>query len=357
MEVEEFRDRELVVKLLAELREEVSTDQFKIMEVCGTHTRALFRTGLREVLPSNLELVSGPGCPICVTAPDYIETAVQLAHRKEVMIASYGDLLKLPALNNRLEEVQGQQVKAVYSPLAALKLAQDYPEQEVVFLAVGFETTAPVIALSILQAQQKGISNYSILAGIKLMPPVMKELVLAEEVELDGFLCPGHVASIIGAQPFEFLAADYGLPAVVAGFETGDIVFALLELIGMMKSGEAEVLNCYPRVVEKKGNQEALKLLEQMFTLTASRWRGLGEIADSGLKLKESYQEFSALNKLNLQFEEGRRENPNCSCGEILRGVKEPPDCELFGTVCSPQNPVGPCMVSQEGSCAIYYSN
>lgn len=357
---EQFKRAEINSKLLARLKANLTAveGKVKIMEVCGTHTQAISQSGLRAVLPANIELLTGPGCPICVTPLSYIDTAVALAQREDVIIVTFADLLKVPGSNStlELEQAHGQNVKTVYSPLAAVKIAENNPQQEVVFLAVGFETTAPVIALSIIETQNKNLSNYSLLQGLKTMPPVMEKLVLEQQIDIAGFLCPGHVASIIGAKPFQFLAKQYDLPAVVAGFETGDIIFALQQIIEMIVRQKAEVSNAYPRVVSEKGNQQALKVMDQVFSPAGSRWRGLGEIAASGLELKPEYQEFAAENKFSLTDRADKTVvKSGCSCGEILMGIKQPPACQLFGTECTPSHPVGPCMVSQEGSCRAYY--
>mgnify|MGYP006285026771 CR=1 FL=1 len=357
--LEQFRAAKINSKLLEKLQQEFTAvkGKIKIMEVCGTHTQAISKIGLRELLPSNVELLTGPGCPICVTPLSYIDTAISLAQKEGVMVATFADLLKVPGSNStlELEQAQGPNVKTVYSPLDAVKIAENNPEQEVVFLAVGFETTAPVIALSILEAQNKKLNNYSLLQALKTMPPVMEELVLNQYLDIDGFLCPGHVASIIGAEPFQFLAKEYDLPAVVAGFEAGDILFALEQIMEMIVRQEAKVVNAYPRVVEQKGNPKALKMMEQIFTSTVSRWRGLGKIANSGLELRPEYQEFAAENKFDFASATDKvAKQSGCSCGEVLMGIKKPTDCELFGTKCTPSYPLGPCMVSQEGSCAAY---
>ncbi|MBM7556334.1 hydrogenase formation protein HypD [Halanaerobacter jeridensis] len=357
--LEQFRAAKINSKLLEKLQQEftVVKGKIKIMEVCGTHTQAISKIGLRELLPSNVELLTGPGCPICVTPFSYIDTAISLAQQEGVMVATFADFLKVPGSNStlELEQAQGPNVKTVYSPLDAVKIAENNPEQEVVFLAVGFETTAPVIALSILDAQKKNLTNYSLLQALKTMPPVMEELVLNQYLDIDGFLCPGHVASIIGVEPFQFLAKEYDLPAVVAGFEVGDILFALEQIMEMIVRQEAKVVNAYPRVVEQKGNPKALKIMEQVFTSTVSRWRGLGKITNSGLELRPEYQEFAAENKFDFASATGKvAKQSGCSCGEVLMGIKKPTDCELFGTKCTPSHPLGPCMVSQEGSCAAY---
>jgi len=359
--LQEFAAEKVVTKMLEKFKQ-IQFEQrkvLKIMEVCGTHTQAVSRMGLRELLPRGLELISGPGCPICVTPTSYLDTAIKLARREDVIIATFADLLKVPGSNSslQLEQAQGRSVKTVYSPLAALEIAAQNPKQEVIFLAVGFETTAPLIALSVIKAEGRGLKNYSLLQGMKTMPPVMKELVADKKVELDGFLCPGHVASIIGVKPFKFLAEEHGVPAAVAGFAAGDIVFALLQISKMIAEQEHQVLNSYPRVVDHKGNQQAVKLIEQVFRPTVSQWRGLGKIADSGLEVRTAYQEFAAQDKFDCEIESsGGAKKEKCSCGEILRGIKKPVDCPLFGQECTPSNPCGPCMVSQEGSCYIKWN-
>ena len=355
--LEQFNSERMISKMLKQL---VVEEPLTIMEVCGTHTQAISKFGLRTVLPKNLKLVSGPGCPICVTPINFIDTALKLAQKEGVIIATFADLLKVPGSNSslQLEQAKGQKIRTVYSPLDAVKIAQRNPTKELVFLAVGFETTAPLIALSIVEAKKRNLNNYSLLQGMKTMPAVMKKLAANDQLNLDAFLCPGHVAAIIGVNAFDFLAKDYNLAAAVAGFEVADILLALLKISQLRANQRAEVLNLYPRVVEDQGNQQALTIIDKVFKPTTSNWRGLGTIAGSGLELRAEYQQFAVQNKFSIRVEESiENNNLDCSCGEILMGIKQPNDCNLFATECTPSHPYGPCMISQEGSCNAYYAN
>ncbi len=326
------------------------------MEFCGGHTVTIFRYGIRQVLPQTIDMVSGPGCPICVTANTDLDKAIALSQIPGVIIATFGDMLKVPGSRSSLQEVKadGAQVHTVYSTMDALRIAEERPEKSVVFLGIGFETTAPTIAASILQAEEKGIGNYYVLSLHKLCPPVIRALLDSGEVKISGLICPGHVSAIIGSHPWEFIANDYGIPCVVSGFEPLDILQCVDMLVGQVENGQSQVEIAYKRGVQPGGNQQALKLMERVFEPCPARWRGMGEVADSGLKLKEKYQRFDA--EANFDIEPGPVvEHAGCICGDILRGVKTPADCKLFGQACTPENPVGPCMVSSEGSCSAYY--
>ncbi len=326
------------------------------MEFCGGHTVTIFRYGIRQVLPQTIDMVSGPGCPICVTANADLDKAIALSQIPGVIIATFGDMLKVPGSRSSLQEVKadGAQVHTVYSTMDALRIAEERPEKSVVFLGIGFETTAPTIAASILQAEEKGIGNYYVLSLHKLCPPVIRALLDSGEVKISGLICPGHVSAIIGSHPWEFIANDYGIPCVVSGFEPLDILQCVDMLVGQVENGQSQVEIAYKRGVQPGGNQQALKLMEQVFEPCPARWRGMGEVADSGLKLREKYQRFDA--EANFDIAPGPTvEHAGCICGDILRGVKTPADCKLFGKACTPENPVGPCMVSTEGSCSAYY--
>ena len=326
------------------------------MEFCGGHTVTIFRYGIREILPETIEMVSGPGCPICVTANADLDKAIALAQIPDVIIATFGDMLKVPGSRSSLQEVKadGAEVLTVYSTMDALKIAENNPAKSVVFLGIGFETTAPTIAASILQAEERGIRNYYVLSLHKLCPPVIRAILESGEVKLQGLICPGHVSTIIGSYPWEFIARDYGIPCVVSGFEPLDILQCVDMLVAQIESGEPRVEIAYRRGVHPEGNQQALKLMEQVFEPCPARWRGMGEVPDSGLKLRREYQQFDA--ELAFDIDPGPTYEPvGCICGDILRGVKTPADCRLFGKTCTPQYPVGPCMVSSEGSCSAYY--
>jgi hydrogenase expression/formation protein HypD len=326
------------------------------MEFCGGHTVTIFRYGIRQVLPKTIDMVSGPGCPICVTANADLDKAIALAQIRDIIVATFGDMLKVPGSSSSLQEAKagGADVRTVYSTMDALKIAGDNPDKSVVFLGIGFETTAPTIAASILQAVEKGIKNYYVLSLHKLCPPVIKALLDSGELKLHGLICPGHVSAIIGSHPWEFIARDYGVPCVVSGFEPLDILQSVEMLVNQVESGKSKVEIAYRRGVHPEGNQQALKLMRQIFEPCLAQWRGMGEVADSGLKLKRKYQRFDA--ELAFDIKPGpTREPVGCICGDVLRGVKTPADCQLFGRVCTPQSPVGPCMVSSEGSCSAYY--
>jgi hydrogenase expression/formation protein HypD len=354
--ISEFRRSELAQGLISRIRHQ-SKKPARFMEFCGGHTVTIFRYGIRQVLPQNIEMVSGPGCPICVTANADLDKAIALAQIPEVIIATFGDMLKVPGSRSSLQKAkaEGAEVMTVYSTMDALKAAEDNPDKSVVFLGIGFETTAPTVAVSILQAEEKGIKNYYVLSLHKLCPPVIRALLDAGEVELQGLVCPGHVSTIIGCHPWEFIAKDYGIPCVISGFEPLDILQTVDMLVEQVEKGESKVEIAYKRGVKPEGNQQALRLMEWVFEPAPARWRGIGEVADSGLRLRGKYKRFDAEARFNI--EPGPTvEAAGCICGDILRGVKTPADCKLFGKVCTPESPVGPCMVSSEGSCSAYYS-
>jgi hydrogenase expression/formation protein HypD len=353
--ISEFRRSELAEGLIARIRHSSKT-RARFMEFCGGHTVTIFRYGIRQVLPPTLEMVSGPGCPICVTANADLDKAIALAKVPNVIVATFGDMLKVPGSRSSLQQAkaEGADVYTVYSTMDALKAAQDNPDKSVVFLGIGFETTAPTVAASILQAEEKGINNYSVFSLHKLCPPVIRALLDSGEVELSGLVCPGHVSTIIGSHPWEFIAKEYGIPCVVSGFEPLDILQTVDMLVGQVENGQSEVEIAYKRGVRPEGNLQALRLMEQVFEPAPARWRGIGEVAESGLRLKSKYKSFDA--EANFDIEPGPTVEPaGCICGDILRGVKTPADCKLFGKVCTPESPVGPCMVSTEGSCSACY--
>ena len=353
--ITEFRRSELAEGLISHIHRQSKTSA-RFMEFCGGHTVTIFRYGIRQVLPKTIEMVSGPGCPVCVTANADLDKAIALSQIPGVIIATFGDMLKVPGSRSSLQEVKadGADVRMVYSTMDALNIARENPTKPVVFLGIGFETTAPTIAASILSAKEKGIRNYYVLSLHKLCPPVIRAILDSGEVKLHGLICPGHVSAIIGSHPWEFIARDYGIPCVVSGFEPLDILKCVDMLVAQVENGEAKVEIAYRRGVRPEGNQEALKLMGQVFEPCPAKWRGIGEIPDSGLKLREEYQHFDA--ELAFDIEPGPPYEPKgCICGDILRGVKTPLDCQLFGKACTPGYPVGPCMVSSEGSCSAYY--
>ena len=326
------------------------------MEFCGSHTVTVFKYGIRQVLPGNIEMVSGPGCPICVTANADLDKAIALTQIPDVILATFGDMLKVPGSRSSLQgaKANGADVRMVYSTMDALNIAEDNPAKPIVFLGIGFETTAPTIAASVLQAEENRIRNYYVLSLHKLCPPVIRALLDSGEVKLSGLICPGHVSAIIGSHPWEFIAQDYGIPCVVSGFEPLDVLQSVDMLVAQVENGDSKVEIAYRRGVHPEGNRQALKLMEQVFEPCPAQWRGIGEVPDSGLKLRGKYQHFDA--ELAFDIDPGPPYEPTgCICGDVLRGVKTPLDCRLFGKACTPEYPVGPCMVSSEGSCAAYY--
>ncbi len=354
--VSEFRQSELVDGLVRSIQQYCAARQARFMEFCGGHTVAIMKYGLRQLLPPTLTLTSGPGCPVCVTDNADLDKAIALAVLPDVIIATFGDMVRVPGSSSSLQEAKaaGGDVRIVYSTLDALAIARENPQKSVVFLGVGFETTAPTVAASVLQAEQEGLRNYYVLSLHKLCPPIIRALLDSGEVNLQGLICPGHVSAVIGSRPWEFIARDYGIPCVVSGFEPLDILQSIEMLTRQVARGESRVEIAYRRGVSPEGNPAALKILDHVFESAPARWRGFGEMPGSGLKLRHEFRRFDA--GLNFQFDPGPTvTEKGCSCGEVLRGVKTPPDCSLFRRVCAPLNPVGPCMVSSEGSCAAYY--
>jgi hydrogenase expression/formation protein HypD len=326
------------------------------MEFCGGHTFAILKNGIRELLPPNLDLISGPGCPVCVTATSDLDKAIFLSHLPHTIIATFGDMVRVPGSHGSLAcaRAEGADVRVVYSTMDALNIAQENPQSQVIFIGIGFETTIPTIAASILEAQERGIDNYHVLPLGKLCPPVMKTLLAIGETRIDGIIGPGHVSAIIGSRPYEFIPQEYGVPLVISGFEPLDILQAVGMLVDQIESNSPKVEIAYRRGVKPEGNTKAQQLMQQVFEVTSASWRGMGEIPHSGLSIRGEFGHFDALKVYNV--EPGLpREPKGCICGEILRGIKTPRDCQLFRRVCTPENPVGPCMVSSEGSCAAYY--
>ena len=350
-----FRQSDMAQGLVGSINRHV-VKEARYMEFCGSHTVAIMRNGLRQLLPPMLTLTSGPGCPVCVTDNSELDKAIALAKIPGVIITSFGDMIRVPGSSSSLQEAKagGSDVRIVYSPLDALQIARTNPDKPVIFIAVGFETTAPTVAASILQAKQEGLKNYYILSMHKICPPVIKALLDSGEVNLQGLICPGHVSAVIGAKAWDFIADDYGIPCVVAGFEPLDILQCIDMLAQQTARGDSKVEIAYKRSVTYEGNLTAQKILGQVFQPTAASWRGMGEVADSGLKLAPEFAAFDA--ELEFDFDPGPTKiQKGCVCGEVLRGIKIPPECKLFRKVCTPMNPIGPCMVSSEGSCAAYY--
>jgi len=353
--IDEFRDPKLAQALVKRIRAR-STKPLHIMEFCGGHTHAILRYGIRQLLPERIILSSGPGCPVCVTDDTDLDRAIGLARLPEVILTTFGDMVRVPGSNGSLQEAksQGADVRVVYSTLDALQIARQNPHQAVIFLGVGFETTAPTVAASILQAQQEGVDNYFVLSLHKLTPPAMRAILDAGEVRLEGIIGPGHVTTVIGSESWRFLPQEYGIGCAVAGFEPLDILQAIGELVEMREMGRAEVANAYTRSVRPEGNRRAQEMMEEVFEVGPAAWRGLGELPDSGLRIRPRYADHDATRAFPVQVETAHRPT-GCRCGEVLRGVVTPPQCPLFRRVCTPQNPIGPCMVSAEGACAAYY--
>jgi hydrogenase expression/formation protein HypD len=353
--VTEFRASEAANGLLARIKQN-SKHPVRFMEFCGGHTVAIFRFGIRQLLPKPIEMVSGPGCPVCVTSTPDIDKYIALAQIPGVIIATFGDMLKVPGSRFTLQKARaaGADIRMVYSPLDALKIASENPDKSVVFLGIGFETTAPGVAASVLQAQEQGIRNYFVLSQHKLSPPAIRAILESGEVKLDGLICPGHVSAITGSQAWEFIARDFNIPCVVSGFEPLDILQCVDMLVTQAEHKEAKVEIAYSRSVTHEGNVHAQKLMNSVFEPHSANWRGLGLIPGSGLKFRQKYERFDAEKQFEIKVSQSK-EPKGCLCGEVLRGVKTPLDCPLFRVVCNPESPVGPCMVSSEGSCSAYY--
>ncbi|MGB6895764.1 MAG: hydrogenase formation protein HypD [Dehalococcoidia bacterium] len=353
--VEEFRDRAAALGMAERIRCG-AVSPVNLMEVCGTHTVAIFRHGVRDLLPPEVRMLSGPGCPVCVTTNADIDKAIALAEQPGVILVTFGDMMKVPGSYQSLSQAKarGCDVRVVYSARDALGIARANPERAVVFFGVGFETTAPTIAACVLEAESLGLENFSVLSVHKLIPPAMEALVASGEVRIDGFICPGHVSVIIGSRPYEFIAERYGVPCVVTGFEPLDILQGIDMLVRQIAGGRPRVEIQYSRGVRPEGNPRAREILERVFEVNGADWRGLGHIPGSGLKLRPEYARFDA-RAVHSISPPPTREHAGCICGDILRGAKTPPECPLYGKVCTPENPVGPCMVSSEGTCAGWY--
>ena len=329
--------------------------QINIMEVCGTHTVSIFRSGIRPILPDGLKLLSGPGCPVCVTDQSYIDIVLELAGRSDCLIATYGDMIRVPGKGGSLETKQpSDNVKIILCSEDALQLAKDNPDKTVVFVAVGFETTTPATAVVVKEAEAQKINNFCVLSGHKLVVPAMRALLSEKNHNIDAFLCPGHVSVIIGFGAFAGIVEDFGRPCVVAGFEPIQIIEGLAEICRQLAANKAKVKSIYTAVVTEQGNTTAQKIIAECFEPADGYWRGLGKIEKSTLKLKDKYSQFDAFKRFNVT-ETPTEDTTGCRCGEVLCGLIEPAECKLFGLSCRPQTPVGPCMVSSEGACAAWF--
>jgi len=352
--IDEYRDKELVGKLIDQIKK-VSKKSIALMEVCGGHTMSIQKFGIPILLPDTIKLISGPGCPVCVSDRKYIDQAIAYARIEDVIITTYGDLIRVPGSTSSLdqEKAKGVDVRIVYSILDALKIAKDNGDKKIVFLGIGFETTAPSSAAGIIKAQMAGIRNFYLFSSHKIMPPAMEALI-DEGVKLDGYIAPGHVSTITGIGIYENIPKKFGLGCVISGFEPVDLLKAILMLVIQIENSDQKVENAYTRVVKPEGNIKAQQMLDEVFELRDDWWRGLGVLPKSGLKIREKYNDFDAETQIPVQVEP-TREDKGCICGEILKGLKNPKDCGLFAKVCTPSNPVGACMVSHEGSCHAYY--
>ncbi|MDB5278283.1 MAG: hydrogenase formation protein HypD [Ferruginibacter sp.] len=353
--LEEYRDAGVAEQYLAEIKK-ILTKKWTIMEICGGQTHSLVKNGLLTLLPENIQMVHGPGCPVCVTPLNLIDKAVYLAEEKKVILCSFGDMIRVPGSKQSLLEAKanGADVRILYSPLEAVKIAEQNPDKEVVFFAVGFETTAPANALSVLHAQRAGITNYSILTSHVLVPPAMEAIISDEDNVVQGFLAAGHVCAIMGLEEYYPLVEKYTLPMVVTGFEPVDLLQGILMLVKQLENGVAKLENQYARVVPENGNPSARKIIADVFEVSNREWRGIGEISLSGYELRKEFAAYDANKKFNVQIE-AATESKECIAGDILRGIKKPHQCPQFGKKCNPLHPLGAPMVSSEGACAAYF--
>lgn len=364
--VDEYRDGELARGVARRISAEARKDRdYRFMEFCGGHTHAISRYGIEDLLPENIRMIHGPGCPVCVLPIGRIDDAIRLAKRKEVTLCTYGDLMRVPGSNSSSllkAKAAGADIRMVYSTLDAIAIAENEPSRQVVFFAIGFETTTPPTALAVRLAQKKGLTNFSIFCNHVLTPSAIQKILEAcdandpDVIQIDGFVGPAHVSTVIGTAPYRRFARDFHKPVVVAGFEPLDVVQAILMLVRQINDDRSDVENQYIRAVSEEGNRKALAEIDDIFELRETfEWRGLGEIPISALRLRESYADFDSERRFSV-VTQSARDNPACECGAILRGVKRPQDCKLFGAVCTPETPMGACMVSSEGSCAAYWA-
>ena len=353
--LDEFRDGKAAQKLSQEIRS-VVTRPWQIMEICGGQTHSILKYSIEELLPDEITLIHGPGCPVCVTPLELIDKAIAIAQRDDVIFTSFGDMLRVPGSKHDLLSVKakGGNVKMVYSPLDAVKLAENNPDKKVVFFAVGFETTAPANAMSVIEAKRRGLKNYSILCSHVLVPPAIMALLSSKQNNIQGFLAAGHVCTVMGYHEYFPISVKFKVPIVVTGFEPIDILQGILFTVKQLESEKVEVQNQYSRVVAKEGNVAAQKLLEDVFEKTDRKWRGIGSIPLSGFKLREKYDDFNAEKIFNVESIE-TEESPLCIAGEVLQGIKKPIECSAFGKECTPEHPLGAPMVSTEGACAAYF--
>ena len=354
--IEEYRDAGLVRKLLTEL-ERIVSRPWTLMEVCGGQTHSIIKSGLDQMIPPAISLIHGPGCPVCVTPLELVDKAIALASRPDVIFTSYGDMLRVPGSSRDLFAVRaaGGDVRIVYSPLDALRIAQDNPDRTVVFFAIGFETTAPANAMAVLQARAQGLTNYTVLVSHVTVPAAIRALMESPDVKVDGFLAAGHVCTVMGYWEYEPLAEKYDVPIVVTGFEPVDIVHGILDCVKMLEASRHEVRNAYARSVSREGNRAAQAVIQQVFEAADRAWRGIGVIPMSGYRLRSEFASFDAEQRFPEVQTIETRESPLCISGLVLQGIKKPVDCPAFGKECTPQTPLGATMVSSEGTCAAYH--
>ena len=353
-----FRNPELIKKLAQRINKKLGESSCVLMEVCGGHTGAVFKFGLKNLLPENLNLLSGPGCPVCVTPSETIEQILWLSRQPDNIIVTFGDMVRVPGYSGSLESERGKgaKVEIIYNPIQSLKIAEENKTKNIILAGIGFETTAPITASVVIEAQKRNLNNFTLLSSHKVMPPAMEWLASSDEVKIDGFICPGHVSTIIGTEPYDFLAGKHGKACSIAGFEPTDILYAILQLITQITEDNPKVEIAYSRSVKKDGNPKAREIMNRVFKPVEGTWRGLGTIPESGLGLQENFAEFDTISKFKVpEFQQKDEKLSGCICSKVLRGAAKPFECPLFRKVCTPTNPVGACMVGEEGSCRIYY--
>lgn len=356
MDLKAFKDPDLAKGLIGSIQAWAPAEGATLMEVCGTHTVAIARNGIRALMPEGVRLASGPGCPVCVTSNHDLDKVIALSRVPGVIITTFGDMTRVPGSTSSLlaEQAAGRDVRIVYSPLDALRIAQENPDREVVFVGVGFETTTPLVAMAVKRAKAAGLKNFSVYGAHKNMPGALEAIINDPQLKVDALILPGHVSTIIGVEPYRFLAKKYGIPGVITGFEPVDVLQGIAMIMRQLHEGRADIEIAYARGVMEEGNPVALAAIDEVFETCTATWRGLGEIPGSGYRVREEFAEFDAMRRFAPEVEE-TVEHKGCRCGDVLRGVMAPSECPLFRTVCTPENPVGPCMVSSEGSCAAYY--
>ena len=353
--IDEYQNSALARKLAIRIANR-SAKPIRLMEFCGGHTHAIMRYGIRQLLPETVEMRAGPGCPVCVTATADLDKAIAMAHLAGVIITTFGDMMRVPGSHSSLQQTraEGADIRVIYSAMDAVEIARSNPQKSVILIGIGFEATAPTIAAATIKAQKEGIENFYVLSLLKLCPPVMKAILELGEIRLDGIICPGHVSVIIGSYPYEFIPKNHNVGCVISGFEPLDILLCIDRLVEQIESGQPKVEIAYRRGVKPEGNEKALELMGEVFEIAQANWRGIGVVPQSGLRVSQKYEHFDADNLFRLNLKP-TGEPKGCRCGEILRGIATPPECGLFSKVCTPEKPIGPCMVSNEGACAAYH--